>query len=188
VKTIIPISLAFFSVVFLANTLLAESPQQYSKAESIAFFNEAAKVFQHPRCLNCHPAGDQPTQGTDFHLHVMNVQRGKDDHGAVGMRCSTCHGTENNLNSGVPGAPKWALAPRNMAWQGLSKKQLCESLKDPNRTHMTAEEFIKHNAEDELVAWGWKPGPGREPAPGTQKQFGELVAKWIHSGAYCPAD
>lgn len=158
-----------------------------SKEESIALFMQAAKVFQHPRCLNCHPAGDRPTQGNDLHLHIMNVQRGPDDHGAVGMKCATCHGTENNKFSGVPGAPKWALAPRSMAWQGLSPKQLCETLKDPKKNHnMSKEQFIKHNAEDPLVAWGWNPGAGREPIPGTQKQFGEIVARWMETGAACP--
>jgi hypothetical protein len=27
-----------------------------------ALFGEAAKVFTHPRCLNCHPVGDRPSQ------------------------------------------------------------------------------------------------------------------------------
>ena len=33
-----------------------------SVARSIALFRKAGKVFQSPRCLNCHPAGDRPTQ------------------------------------------------------------------------------------------------------------------------------
>jgi hypothetical protein len=42
-------------------------------------------------------------------------------------------------------------------------------------------------AEDSLVGWGWAPGAGREPAPGTQKEFGALIAAWAESGAACPA-
>jgi hypothetical protein len=42
-------------------------------------------------------------------------------------------------------------------------------------------------AYDALVGWGWHPGGTRTPAPGTQKQFGELVAAWIQTGAACPA-
>ena len=42
-------------------------------------------------------------------------------------------------------------------------------------------------AHDELVGWGWSPGEGRTPAPGTQQQFGELIRAWIDSGAACPA-
>lgn len=157
------------------------------RVKSVALFQEAAKVFRHPRCMNCHPAGDQPTQGHDLHVHLMNVQRGAKDHGATALQCSACHGTENNKFSQVPGAPKWALAPKSMGWQGLNDAQLCRALKDPRKNHgMTMEQFIKHNAEDELVAWGWNPGAGREPVPGTQQQFGRLVADWVASGAHCP--
>jgi hypothetical protein len=42
-------------------------------------------------------------------------------------------------------------------------------------------------AEDGLVGWGWQPGPGRTPAPGSQKELGELVKAWIDTGAHCPA-
>ena len=41
-------------------------------------------------------------------------------------------------------------------------------------------------AEDELVGWGWAPGAGRTPAPGTQDTFGQLIEAWIESGAVCP--
>src|SRR3954468_20441104 len=34
-------------------------------ARSSALFTEAAKVLTHPRCMNCHPAGDRPLQGND---------------------------------------------------------------------------------------------------------------------------
>jgi hypothetical protein len=42
-------------------------------------------------------------------------------------------------------------------------------------------------AQDDLVAWGWDPGPGREPAPGTQAIFGDLTKAWIETGAECPS-
>ncbi len=128
------------------------------KQRSVQLFREATKVIRHPRCMNCHPSGDRPTQGMDMHLHLMNVQRGADDHGAVAMKCQTCHGNSNYAASGVPGAPKWALAPRSMAWQGLSDRELCLLFKDAKRTHMSMEKFIDHNANDPLVAWGWNPG------------------------------
>ena len=35
------------------------------KDRSIALFTEAGKVIQHPRCVNCHPAGDRPQQRDD---------------------------------------------------------------------------------------------------------------------------
>ena len=48
---------------------------------SIALFEEAGKVLQHPRCLNCHPVERSPTQGDDMHPHVPEVAGGPDNHG-----------------------------------------------------------------------------------------------------------
>ena len=45
-------------------------------ARSRALFAEAAKVIMSPRCMNCHPAGDRPTQGNDLHAHMPPVTRG----------------------------------------------------------------------------------------------------------------
>jgi hypothetical protein len=33
-----------------------------AQVRSIALFEEAGKVLQHPRCMNCHPAGERPRQ------------------------------------------------------------------------------------------------------------------------------
>ena len=104
----------------------------------------------------------------------------------VAMKCATCHGPENNPNSRVPGAPRWGLAPKSMGWVGLNARELCQAIKDPKKTRKTLEELVHHNAEDKLVAWAWNPGTDREPAPGTQKEFGENTRKWIETGAVCP--
>src|SRR5262245_29804074 len=63
---------------------------------SAAFFKEAAKVLEHPRCQNCHPATRIPTQGEDLHPHVPFLLGGAGDHGVPGLPCSTCH-TEQNV-------------------------------------------------------------------------------------------
>jgi glycosyltransferase involved in cell wall biosynthesis len=44
----------------------------------------------------------------------------------------------------------------------------------------------EHVAHDDLVAWAWNSGEGREPAPGTQELLGQLIQAWIDSGAECP--
>jgi hypothetical protein len=178
----------FFSLVgafYLSSLGFAENRDD--PVRSAELFREATKTFRHPRCLNCHPAGSRPTQGDDMHPHVMNVVRGPKNQGAVAMQCFACHGTKNNENSGVPGAPKWALAPKSMAWVGLSDRQLCEAIKDRKKNHgMSLDQLIHYNAQDELVGWGWKPGAGRTPAPGTQEEFGKLIAEWVATGAHCP--
>jgi hypothetical protein len=176
--------------IFSLNNFAVSKETKEMKVErvnkSLAYYEEMTKVILHPRCLNCHPAGNAPTQGMDLHVHQMNVQRGPFDDGNTGLRCATCHQDENNDSSGVPGAPRWKLAPKELAWQGKTKGEICRQLKDPKKTHMTLEELITHNGQDEIVAWGWNPGKGRESVPGTQKQFGELTAQWVATGAECP--
>ena len=158
------------------------------KERSLALFNEAAKVITHPRCLNCHPAGDRPTQGMDTHPHLPLVVRGADGHGAIGMRCTNCHGPANYDPARVPGHEFWHLAPIEMAWQGKTLGEICEQIKDPKQNGgKTLEDLVHHMGEDSLVGWGWNPGAGREPAPGTQKELGILVEAWVNSGAACPA-
>jgi len=158
------------------------------KAErSVGLFTEAAKVLTHPRCINCHPAGDQPLQGTSDRLHEPPVQRGRGGLGATGMRCRTCHSTANFDPGRVPGAPLWRLAPSGMAWEGLTLTELCEQIKDPERNgRRTLGEILEHVSEDALVGWGWSPGADREPVPGSQEEFGDLIRVWIKTGAVCP--
>ena len=158
------------------------------KARSVALFNEVGKVLQHPRCLNCHPRTDRPTQTDAMRPHMPLVVRADSGMGAPGLRCQTCHHDRNYDVAGVPGNPKWQLAPAEMAWQGKSLGEICAQLKDKSRNGGRAmPEMIHHMAQDELVGWGWNPGARRTPAPGTQAQFGALFKAWADSGAICPA-
>jgi hypothetical protein len=165
---------------------------------SIALFEEAGKVIQHPRCINCHPSGDRPLQGMTGQPHEPWVRRGADGFGAAGMRCGTCHQAANfdpgpgpGAGAGaisVPGHPKWHVAPIEMAWQGKSLGEICRQIKDPGRNGgHTLDQIVTHMADDSLVGWAWAPGTGREPAPGTQASFGALIKAWAESGAACPA-
>ncbi len=135
---LLPRSKAWFAVSVMASTAASlsnaddlRSPESFSSTgdqaeRSRAIFIEAGRVFQHPRCLNCHPAAERPTQGEDLHPHSPLVVRGLDDRGAAALRCTTCHGAANFAPSGVPGHPLWHMAPGEMAWQGKSLAQICE--------------------------------------------------------------
>ena len=168
------------------------SPESFASiadtaARSAAMFTELGKVLTDPRCVNCHPAGDRPRQGEQGRPHQPPVQRGADGHGLPAMRCSICHQQANFDPAGVPGNPEWHLAPREMAWEGKTLSEICAQIKDPARNGgKTLEQIWEHSAHDELVAWGWAPGHGRNPAPGTQKEFGDLIRAWIDTGAACP--
>ena len=158
------------------------------KQRSLALFAEVGKVIQHPRCLNCHPRGERPTQTDAMRPHMPLVVRADSGMGAAGLRCQTCHHEKNYDVAGVPGNPKWQLAPVEMAWQGKTLGEICVQIKDKARNGGRAmPELIHHMAEDELVGWGWNPGGKRTPAPGTQAQFGALFKAWADSGAVCPA-
>jgi hypothetical protein len=164
-----------------------------TQSRSRSLFIEAARVLTHPRCMNCHPANDVPTQGNDRHDHRPPAIRGEGGGGVPGNTCAACH-TDSNYTllerasyRSIPGHPRWGLAPLEMAWQGKSVGQICEQIKDPQRNGgRTLELVYEHLAKDDLVAWGWKPGVGREPAPGSQQILGELIRAWIDSGAECP--
>jgi hypothetical protein len=156
-------------------------------ARSIALFTEAGKVLQHPRCMNCHPATERPTQTDWMRPHQPLVVRGVDGHGAAGMLCAACHHADNFDAGHIPGHPDWHLAPDMMAWQGRSLPQICAQIKDRTRNggrDLVA--LIHHVSVDSLVGWAWAPGAGRTPAPGTQVQFGELMKAWVATGAFCP--
>jgi hypothetical protein len=158
---------------------------------SRALFAELGKVLTHPRCMNCHPAGDQPLQGAEHRLHLPPTQRERP--GYVGPACASCH-TDRNFTlhltasfRSIPGHPRWQLAPLSMAWQGKSLGDICRQLKDKDRNGGRDLALLQeHVAKDDLVAWGWNPGEGREPAPGNQEMAGQLVQAWIDSGAECP--
>ena len=65
------------------------------ETRSAAYFTELGKVLTHPRCLNCHPAGDRPRQGDMARLHQPPVERGADGFGLPAMRCPICHQAAN---------------------------------------------------------------------------------------------
>jgi hypothetical protein len=158
-----------------------------SAARSAALFTEAAKVLTHPRCMNCHPAGDRPRQGDMRRLHQPPVVRGEDGFGLPAMRCSICHQQANFDPGRVPGDPAWHLAPHEMGWEGKTVAQICEQIKDPARNGgRSLEDIVHHVGDDHLVGWAWAPGTGRQPAPGTQAQAGALLDAWAKTGAVCP--
>ena len=180
-----------------ATTQPLKSPAAFSKItdrtlRSAAIFSEAARVLESPRCMNCHPKGRSPTQGEDLHPHTPFIFAGQEGHGNSALSCASCHQAFNVRTYGasvetMPGHAHWGLAPSSMAWQGLSRRELCEQIKDPARNGgRSLQQIHEHLAHDTLVGWAWTPGVGRISAPGTQDGFGRLIAAWIATGAGCP--
>ena len=79
---------------------------------------------------------------------------------------------------------------RRSRWRGSASRWARSASRSRTRSATAASRWrssMHHMAEDSLVGWGWNPGVGREPAPGTQKEFGALFKAWVDTGAVCPA-
>jgi PQQ enzyme repeat/PQQ-like domain len=183
-------------------------------------------VLTYPRCINCHPgpqgdpqllpgpawAFDYPRQADDRHPHLYGVVRGAetdnegkpDNKGAPYTRCETCHGTENNPTTGIPGAKHedgtvaWQLAPKEMAWESapgmpMTGAELCAQLKDPARNGgRDLEALLVHMETEPLVLWAWNPGTrpngeARTTPPLSHEDLVTTFEAWINAGAPCPA-
>lgn len=178
--------LAFPALLFILIASCAQSGDR--EQQSLDAWEDIAAVLQHPRCLNCHQL-NAPLQGDVPRTHVPRVVRGPDNHGVSAMRCGDCHNQMgNNETSGTPGAPHWQLSPVSMVWQGLSSRELCESLKDPARNgNRSAQDLMTHMGSDQLVLWGWEPGGGREPVHIPHDRFVQILATWVETGTHCPS-
>ncbi len=192
------VTLGFTAAVVLVGALTyhhvrtvdAAEPADADAAVSRAAFLEAYKVFVHPRCMNCHPAGDRPLQGDDGHPHAQNVNRGPSGRGKYALKCANCHQDENLPGENMPpGNPNWHLLPPEtpMVFQGRSPAELARQLKNPKQNGgKTLEQLIHHVAHDSLVLWGWTPGAGRTKPPLTHEEFVRNMRAWVDHGAAIP--
>lgn len=181
------------SFVTLSFTTGADDKEMAAAKDSIASkkaFLQAYRVLMHPRCMNCHPVGDQPLQGDDSHIHTMNVKRGPDGKGLYAQKCSNCHQPQNTPGLHMPpGNPNWHLPPADMkmVFEGKTPRQLAAQLLNPNENgHKSIEQLIEHVTSDKLVLGGWNPGDGRTLPPLTHEEFAKQFKLWIDKGAFLP--
>lgn len=185
-----------YRAVALAALVLPAAPVRAAPEETgLQAWAKVHEVFSHPRCANCHvDAGGVPvwsgrSYGAKPRAHGMNIQGGASRIGAEsGLLCTSCHARQNaGLPHSPPGAPVWHLAPVTMQWWGKTSAEICAQVKDPVRNGgRTLAQVAEHVAKDELVGWGWNPGPGREPAPYSAKQTAAFIETWATMGAPCP--
>ena len=155
-----------------------------------AAFLAAYPVFMHPRCVNCHPAGDVPLQGEDSRIHAQNVKRGPDGRGRYALKCANCHQRANMAGENMPpGSPDWRMPPADtpMVFENRTPGDLARQLKDPTQNGgRTLEELIRHVSEEPLVLWGWDPGNGRTKPPLNHAEFVRVFREWVEKGATSP--
>jgi hypothetical protein len=185
-------SLLTLLVISFSPLWLSSASAQDTESAGLAEWEAIHEVFAHPRCANCHVEDERPRWSGPHYgptrVHSFNVQRGIDGLGNPGMRCTTCHFESNSsVLHGPPGAPHWQLAPAEMVWFGKTSAEICEQIRDPQRNgNRTLEEIAVHVRDDALVGWGWEPGPGRAPAPGSAEELYFLIENWNSKGAPCP--
>jgi hypothetical protein len=150
-------------------------------------FDDVARVLTHPRCMNCHPAGDRPLQKDTPVFHKQNVSRRLEQ---LGHACTTCHAAKAVPGADLPpGAPHWNMpsARMPMVFEQRTPQQLCEQLKSPETNgHRTLAQLRTHLAEDAIVKWGFSPGEGRSVPPLSHADFIQRVDAWLAAGAPCP--
>lgn len=166
------------------------APDAAAAARSAAAWPLVYEVLQHPRCVNCHPAGDAPLVGDRGEVHPQNVQRGASGMGLYAMTCPTCHQAENTPGEHMPpGAGRWHLPPKStpMVFAGRTSRELAAQLVDPRQNgDRTPAQLLQHVAEDPLVLWGWQPGDGRTPVPVPHAQFVAAFRVWVDGGCQVP--
>lgn len=167
--------------------------QPASRAAGLVAFETVRSVLQHPRCQNCHPAGDVPLQGDAGLPHKQNIQRGPTGHGMAGAECTTCHGPANppasygtHIPPGV--STEWHMPPpeMKMVFVGVAPGALCEQVKDPARNGGKDMAALRIHLDDPLVKWGWTPGFGRTAIPISHAAFVQAWETWASAGTPCP--
>ena len=163
------------------------------KATGVAAFETVRAVLQHPRCQNCHPAGDAPLQGEEGRVHAMNIQRGPTGHGMAGAECTTCHGPANppsNYGQHIPPGviDGWHMPKpeEKLVFVGMAPRALCEQVKDRSRNGNKDMAALRKHLDTPLVKWGWDPGFGRTPVPTPFATFVSAWETWAAAGAPCP--
>jgi hypothetical protein len=164
-----------------------------SRDQGLVAFETVRAVFQHPRCQNCHPAGDAPLQGDDSSVHAQNVLRGPTGFGVAGAECASCHGAANPPAAygaaTPPGTVKgWHMPPpeMKMVFVGVAPGALCRQIQDPVQNGGKDMAALRVHLDDPLVVWGWNPGFGRTPVSTPRETFLAAWDAWESAGAPCP--
>lgn len=166
----------------------------------LAAWQRIYAVVSSPRCANCHTDESNVPMWSGSYFgsarpHGMNIDAGPSRIGVETIPCSTCHVTSTAPNK-TPHAPPhaglpWMLAPVEFAWFGKKNHEICAQMRDPERNGGrdggALVEHIVHDAQTKaFITWGFNPGGGREPAPGTMQAHLDDMVLWTAAGMPCP--
>lgn len=156
-----------------------------SEEEGLEAWAGIYSVLTHPRCLNCHPAGDAPLHTEDSVPHDFGITRFSP---LDGVHCSTCH-PASVVGDGQaplpPADPIWSLAPKEAVFEGRSSAELCVQLKDPALNQGRGPVGLtEHIRVDHLLQTSWH--MGRPAPPLTHPELVEAFETWGQAGGPCP--
>ncbi|MEP1768715.1 MAG: hypothetical protein ABJJ53_19015 [Sulfitobacter sp.] len=156
------------------------------------------EVISHPRCTNCHVGEDgRPAwAGLNYgagRLHGMNIVAGESRIGAENIPCRTCHIGAEGPNDVAHAAPQvddaWRLPPVEMAWRGKTSAQVCAQLRNPDTNDgFELADLVEHVRTSAFVRFGFAPGAGRMPAPGSVAALAQDLQEWGAAGMPCVGD
>ncbi len=183
--------------------LVVNAPvENISREAGLEAWDRIYTVTSHPRCSNCHtgdtnvPMWSGPSYGKT-RPHGMNINAGESRIGAETIPCSTCHVQSSAPNTVAHAAPHtghpWMLAPVDFVWFGQASATVCEQMRDPERNGgRNGDDLVEHIIHDAeikaFITWGFNPGGGREPAPGTMQEHLDDMVAWTAAGMPCPVD
>jgi hypothetical protein len=181
--------------------LVINTPEgEVSREDGLGAWERIYAVASHPRCANCHvddsniPIWSGPSYG-ETQAHGMNIDAGASRTGAEWIPCSACHKQSTEPNTTPHAAPHtghpWMLAPVEFAWFGKDSPSICGQMRDPERNGgrdgQGLVDHIIHDAEIKaFITWGFNPGGGREPAPGSMQDHLDDMVVWTAAGMPCP--
>ena len=184
---------SLFALLLLAAPVAAQDIAA-TRAEGLQAWGRIFAVTSHPRCTNCHVAGNRPMwEGLGYGentSHGMFVQADDSRIGAETLPCRTCHVTSASPNT-VPHAPPhiddaWRLPPPELAWLGKTSDQVCRQLRDPaTNDNKAPAELAEHVQTSAFVSWGFAPGAGRNAPAGTIAGLARDLAIWGAADSPC---
>jgi len=156
-----------------------------TEAEGLEAFADIYAVAQHPRCMNCHPAGHAPLQTDASVPHIMGITRFSP---LDGIHCSTCHAARpvgDGLAPLPPADSLWSMPPVGMAFEDRSPAELCAQLKDRSvNGGRGLNGLTEHVEEDHLLLTSWH--SGRTTPPISHEELVARFSTWASAGGPCP--
>lgn len=189
-----------YLAIILAFAALPAAAQQTGRDidAGVEAWSRIFAVASHPRCTNCHvgesgrPAWDGLGYGAE-RLHGMNIVSGESRIGAETIPCRTCHIGAEGKNAVPHAAPQvddaWRLPPVALAWRGKSSVEICAQLRNPETNDgFDLAELVDHVSTSAFVNYGFVPGAGRTPAPGSVSALAQDIGIWGAAGMPCADD